>query len=148
MRNGHGPTVNAYHVIAIQPVYWRLQKTQLPLLLRVGPCLQSCCLLTCWSNPLHYPPVISPEFSISLLSRMFLATLVSTILITSLTRSNHRLLISITRSGNLRNSLSSWLVLILNNNFRTLLQSSLPMTKANIFHKMCALSRMAVYILL
>jgi hypothetical protein len=29
-----------------------LQKTQLPLLLRAGPCLQSCCLATCWSNPL------------------------------------------------------------------------------------------------
>jgi hypothetical protein len=23
-RNGHGPTVNTYHVIAIQPVYWRV----------------------------------------------------------------------------------------------------------------------------
>jgi hypothetical protein len=31
-----------------------LQKTQLPLLLRVGPCLQSCCLATRWQNPLHY----------------------------------------------------------------------------------------------
>jgi hypothetical protein len=31
-----------------------LQKTQLPLLLRVGPCLQSCCLVTSWSNPLQY----------------------------------------------------------------------------------------------
>jgi hypothetical protein len=31
-----------------------LQKTQLPLLLRVGPCLQSCCLETRYSNPLQY----------------------------------------------------------------------------------------------
>jgi hypothetical protein len=27
---------------------------QLPLLLRVGPCLQSCCLATRWSNPVQY----------------------------------------------------------------------------------------------
>jgi hypothetical protein len=32
----------------------RTRKTQLPLLLRVGPCLQSCCLATCWSDPLYY----------------------------------------------------------------------------------------------
>jgi hypothetical protein len=30
----------------------RTRKTQPPLLLRVGPCLQSCCLATRWSNPL------------------------------------------------------------------------------------------------
>jgi hypothetical protein len=30
-----------------------LQKKQLPLLLRVGPCLQSCCLATNCSNPLY-----------------------------------------------------------------------------------------------
>jgi hypothetical protein len=30
------------------------QKTQLPLLFRAGPCLQSCCLATRWSNPLQY----------------------------------------------------------------------------------------------
>jgi hypothetical protein len=30
-----------------------LHITQLPLLLRVGPCLQSCCLATRWSNPLQ-----------------------------------------------------------------------------------------------
>jgi hypothetical protein len=30
-----------------------LQNTQLPLLLRVGPCLQSYCLATCWSNSLQ-----------------------------------------------------------------------------------------------
>jgi hypothetical protein len=23
-RNGHGPTLNAYHIIAIQPDYWRV----------------------------------------------------------------------------------------------------------------------------
>jgi hypothetical protein len=32
----------------------RTWKTQLPLLLRVGPCLQSCCLATHWSNPIQY----------------------------------------------------------------------------------------------
>jgi hypothetical protein len=31
-----------------------LQKTQLPLLLRVELCLQSCCLATLWSNTLQY----------------------------------------------------------------------------------------------
>jgi hypothetical protein len=31
-----------------------LQKTQLPLLLRVGQCLQSCCLATRWLNSLQY----------------------------------------------------------------------------------------------
>jgi hypothetical protein len=31
----------------------RTRKTQLPLLLCVEPCLQSCHLLTRWSNPLH-----------------------------------------------------------------------------------------------
>jgi hypothetical protein len=63
-------------VIAIQAAYWcigriyrkkhvawqlstvvtspRTRKTQPPLLLRVGPCLQSCCLATHWSNPLQY----------------------------------------------------------------------------------------------
>jgi hypothetical protein len=45
-------------VIAIQPVYWRVgriyKKTQLLPLLRVGPYLQSCCLATRWSNPLHF----------------------------------------------------------------------------------------------
>jgi hypothetical protein len=30
------------------------QKIQLPLLLRVGTCLQSCCLATRWSHPLQY----------------------------------------------------------------------------------------------
>jgi hypothetical protein len=30
------------------------EKTQLPLLLRVGPCLQSCCLATRWSNMVIY----------------------------------------------------------------------------------------------
>jgi hypothetical protein len=32
----------------------RTQKTQPALLLLVGPCLQSCCLATCWSNPLQH----------------------------------------------------------------------------------------------
>jgi hypothetical protein len=32
----------------------RTPKTQLPLFLCVGPCLQRCCLATRWSNPLHY----------------------------------------------------------------------------------------------
>jgi hypothetical protein len=32
----------------------RTRKTQLPLLLRVGPCLQGCCLATRLSNPLQY----------------------------------------------------------------------------------------------
>jgi hypothetical protein len=31
-----------------------LQKTQLPLLFRVEPYLHSCCLATCWLNPLQY----------------------------------------------------------------------------------------------
>jgi hypothetical protein len=35
------------------------RKTQLPLLLHVGPCLQSCCLAMRWSNPLQYFPVFS-----------------------------------------------------------------------------------------
>jgi hypothetical protein len=69
-------TGNTYHVIAIQPVYWRklhghtaitchvtatyccvtsprTRKTQLPLLLRVGTCLKSYCLAKRWSNPLQ-----------------------------------------------------------------------------------------------
>jgi hypothetical protein len=41
-RNGHGSTVNTYHVIALQPVYWRVgriyRKHSFLLLLRVGPC--------------------------------------------------------------------------------------------------------------
>jgi hypothetical protein len=36
-----------------------LQKTQLPLLLHVGPCLQSCCLVIRWSNPFQYKHRIS-----------------------------------------------------------------------------------------
>jgi hypothetical protein len=39
------------------------QKTKLPILLRVGPCLQSCCLATRCSNPLHY--VIMAHWPIS-----------------------------------------------------------------------------------
>jgi hypothetical protein len=31
-----------------------LQKTQLPILLRIGPRLQSCCLAICWSFPLQH----------------------------------------------------------------------------------------------
>jgi hypothetical protein len=37
-----------------------LQKTELPLLLHVGPCLQSCSLATRWSNPLQY---IGPDIT-------------------------------------------------------------------------------------
>jgi hypothetical protein len=46
------------HCCATSPRTW---KTQLPLLLRVGPCLQSCCLTTRWSNPLHYQCIIYRE---------------------------------------------------------------------------------------
>jgi hypothetical protein len=39
-----------------------LQKSQLPLLLRVRPCLQSCCLATRWSNPLKYIMIVGHEY--------------------------------------------------------------------------------------
>jgi hypothetical protein len=55
-RKLHGPTANTCHVTANYSYVtspWT-RKTQLPLLLRVGPCLQSCCLATRWSNPLQY----------------------------------------------------------------------------------------------
>jgi hypothetical protein len=42
------------HPISLLARQSDLQKTQLPLLLLVGPCLQSCCLAMHCSNPLQY----------------------------------------------------------------------------------------------
>jgi hypothetical protein len=47
--------VTATHRCVTSP---RTRKTQPPLLLRVGPCLQGCCLATRWSNPLQYKAFI------------------------------------------------------------------------------------------
>jgi hypothetical protein len=49
-------TGNTYHVTTIHlcVTSTKAQKTQPHLLLRVGLCLQSCCLATRWSNPLQY----------------------------------------------------------------------------------------------
>jgi hypothetical protein len=63
-------TEKTSHVIIISPVHWRadcclamsykhsFSKIQL-LLLRVEPCLQSCCLAMPWSNPLQYYAFVS-----------------------------------------------------------------------------------------
>jgi hypothetical protein len=50
-RNGHA-SQKTYHVSIIHRYVTspRAQKTQPPLTLRAGPCLQSCCLATRWSN--------------------------------------------------------------------------------------------------
>jgi hypothetical protein len=50
-KKGH---VVSIHCCVTSP---RRRKTQFPLLLCVGPCLQSCCLATRWSNPLQYPSI-------------------------------------------------------------------------------------------
>jgi hypothetical protein len=51
--------------VCMTPLFHRcsartLWETQPHLLLRVGPCLQSCCLATRWSNPLQYITPCSP----------------------------------------------------------------------------------------
>jgi hypothetical protein len=45
----------------------RTQKTPPPLLLRVGPCLESCCLATRWSNPLQYVVCVTFEIHVTFL---------------------------------------------------------------------------------
>jgi hypothetical protein len=64
--------VTTTHRCVTSPRTW---KTQARLLLRIGPCLQSCCLATRWWNPLQYaaywldtqPSNYSPYFGTCLL---------------------------------------------------------------------------------